>query len=496
MPDGSHAGVGAVTSQWGAHVSPYESQQAGSEDSDQLLGAPQRTRLRRKRRPSGVAVWGVFGAALFVGFLAVPGFAANAVSTNRNTSSGVPSATTSLITHDQSRSVASSGAVSSQRSKWALPPGQLLALNGTGYSLDTNGVAPIASTIGTPGEIFHSIGDDVINALITLAIVLFIAFPANIFNQALSENYAEIQVMKENARRKIRSAVGMSDHKEPDTSNTDEAADTTTNPSTPGASTRGWFIGTLAIGALFGGFLDPHFGFNAHSLESLIATFVAFSIGALLSWFIAKTFRSHHKYPTQTYLKALPLGLGVAFACVFISRITHFEPGYLYGVVVGIAFVASMKDQHNYHLIVISTLSTLSVALIAWFIWIPVNHVALEGGGNFVLAILDDVLGSIFIGGIIGSVIGLLPLEGLSGGTLVKWRRDVWAGVFGLAVFLLVSVELRPSSGPTHPGGAPVVTAILLFVGFAGLSFYTRWYFAQRKLHQPPGTATPSGGDS
>jgi hypothetical protein len=130
------------------------------------------------------------------------------------------------------------------------------------------------------------------------------------------------------------------------------------------------------------------------------------------------------------------------------------------------------------------------VALLAWMAWIPVNHLALEGGGNFIEAILDDVLGSLFIGGLIGSVIGLLPLEGLSGGTLVKWRRDVWAGIFALAVFLLVSVELRPSSGPTHPGGAPITTAIILFLAFGGLSFGARWYFAQRKLRKPPATTT------
>jgi hypothetical protein len=470
-------------------VSQDQRPQWGSSDSEQLPSAPKRIRSRRKSRLSAVTLWGVFGAALFVGFLAIPGFTANAVTTTKDSSGAYPTSTTSAVSHSRSAAVTNG-------SKWTLPPGKLLALNGTGYSLDTNSVAPIASTIGTPGEIFHSIGDDAINALITLAIVLFIAFPANIFNQALSENYAEIQVMKENARRKIRSAVGMSNDKAPEPTTGEAEAEKTSEADKPGQSTRGWFLGTLAIGALFGGFLDPHFGFNSHSLESLIATFMAFAIGAILSWFVAKTFRAHHKYPTQTYLKALPLGLGVAFACVFISRITHFEPGYLYGVVVGIAFVASMKDQHNYHLIVISTLSTLSVALVAWFIWIPVNHVALEGGGNFVLAILDDVLGSIFIGGIIGSVIGLLPLEGLSGGTLVKWRRDVWAGVFALAVFLLVSVELRPSSGPTHPGGAPVVTAIVLFLGFAGLSFYTRWYFAQRKLNKPPEATTPNAGDS
>jgi hypothetical protein len=451
---------------------------------------------------------GALAAALFVVFLAVPAFMANAVTTTKVAPNGARTAIATWDAHAGISTIVAGSATSATGSQWTLPPAQLLAVYGTGYSLDTNGVAPIASTIGTPGEIFHSVGDDVINALITLAIVLFIAFPANIFNQALSENYAEIQLMKENAKRKILSAVGMSVDKKPEptpadptpaaaaegasiTTPTGPAPEGTANPDTPGASTRGWFIGTLAIGAIFGGFLDPHFGANAHSLESFISTFVAFAIGATLSWYIAKTFRKMHKYPTQTYLKALPIGLSVAFGCVLVSRLTHFEPGYLYGVVVSIAFVASMKDQHNYHLIVISTLSTLSVALAAWFIWIPVNHVALEGGGNFILAILDDVLGSIFIGGIIGSVIGLLPLEGLSGGTLVKWRRDVWAGVFFLAVFLLVSVELRPASGPTHPGGAPVVTAIILFLAFAGLSFGTRYYFAQRKLHKPPETTTP-----
>lgn len=420
-------------------------------------------------------MWSVLAATLFVIFLTVPAFMGHTTTAARSHSALV-----------------ASPASASGGSKWVLPAALLVSQDGTGFSLDTNSVAPIASSLGTPGEIFHSITHDAVNLVITLAIVLFIAFPANIFNQTLSENYDEVQLMKENARRKIRKTFGLSvdTPKDPTPTPAGADADGTTSASMPGLATRQWFIAVLAIGALFGGLLDPNFGANSHSFESFIATLVAFSVGAVLSWFIAKTFRNMHKYPTQTYLKALPIGLGIAFACVIISRSTHFEPGYLYGVVVSISFVASMKDQHNSHLIVISTLSTLMVALLAWMAWIPVNHLALEGGGNFIEAILDDVLGSLFIGGLIGSVIGLLPLEGLSGGTLVKWRRDVWAGIFALAVFLLVSVELRPSSGPTHPGGAPITTAIILFLAFGGLSFGARWYFAQRKLRKPPATTT------
>jgi hypothetical protein len=448
-------------------------------------------------------------AALFLAVLAGPVLLASAITT-----SAPAQANGAILTADTASSSASSGTI---------PASLLLFQDASTYSLDINGVAPIAATLGTPGEIFHSITHDLINALITILIILFIAFPANIFNQTLSENYEEIQLMKENARRKVRLALGLSveplavataDGVAAGTAAADDGAvpavegapsvagaaveaapdaEVEKEPSPaanddqslmPGKTTRQWFLATLAVGALFGGLLDPHFGANGHSLESFIATMGAFAAGAGVSWFVAKTFRSKFKYPTQTYLKALPMGLAVAFGCVVVSRLTHFEPGYLYGVVVSISFVGSLKDHHNAHLIVISTLSTLAVALLAWVLWIPLNHAALTGGGNFVEAIVDDVLGSMFVGGLIGSVIGLLPLEGLPGGSLVKWRRDVWAGVLFIALFLLVSVELRPSSGPTHPGGAPVVTAIVLFIAFGGLSFGTRSYFAQRKAQK------------
>jgi hypothetical protein len=129
---------------------------------------------------------------------------------------------------------------------------------------------------------------------------------------------------------------------------------------------------------------------------------------------------------------------------------------------------------------VISTFSTLAVALIAWFIWVPVNHTALNHVGNVPLGLVDDVLGSIFVGGLVGTVVGLMPLSMMPGGTLLRWRKDVWVVVFFIAVFLLVEIELNPASGPTHHGSAPVVTALVLFVGFGGATLWMRHFFAQR----------------
>ncbi|MGA7833756.1 MAG: FGLLP motif-containing membrane protein [Acidimicrobiales bacterium] len=371
-----------------------------------------------------------------------------------------------------------------------------LAFGGNDFAIDdvsllgdaavpSGNVAPIAATIGTPRQIFHSMGHNLLNAIITVALVVLIAFPANIFNQTFSDNYAEILLMVASARRRFRhpfakprgeEAASFVPHGEESTGN--GAASTT-----PGRATPARFAVSLVIGAFLGGLLNPKFGSNAQTVEDLVATVAAFLFAATVSWFVAKSFRRYRHYSTTTYLRALPLGLLVAAVCVVVSRLTNFEPGYLYGVVIGFAFVGSLKDRHTAHLVAISTLSTLLVALLAWLAWVPVSHLALDSG-NAVVAMVDDMLGSIFIGGLVGSVVGMLPLEGLPGGHLAKWRRDVWAIVFFLATFLLVEVELNPATGPTHPGGAPVVTAILLFVIFGALSLGTRSYFIRRKARQ------------
>lgn len=367
-----------------------------------------------------------------------------------------------------------------------------------GASPSGSGVAPIASTLGTPREIFHSVTHDVVGGGITMAVLLFIAFPANIFNQTFSDHYAEITSMISRVRRRFRrpfKRVALNPAVAPPP--TPAAAAAASAAQTPGRVTRAWFALTLLAGAILGGLLNPKFGVNAHSLEALIATLVAFSVGAIVSWFIAKTFRRIHKYPSHTYLRALPMGLVIAAACVLISRMSHFEPGYLYGVVISVAFIESIEDRHSAHLIAISTLSTLTVAVVAWFAWIPMNHLALEKGSNFIEVILDDALASIFVGGLIGTTIGLLPLEGMPGGHLSKWRKDVWGVIFFIALFLLIEVELNPASGPTHPGGAPIVTAIVLFVIFGGLSIGLHRYFVRRTETKtaealPPPPAPPT----
>jgi hypothetical protein len=360
------------------------------------------------------------------------------------------------------------------------------------YVASASGVAPIASTIGTPGELFHSVKHDLVNAAIAGVVVLLIAFPATIFNQALSDNYVEIVGMIAAFRRRVRRQFDEVTDQHAEEDEPPPVAPATTAPEMPGRTGKLWFGATLVLGSILGGLLNPSFGLNAESVEDFLGTLAAFTCGALVSRYVARLFRQHHMYPLATYLRALPLGLGIAAVSMLISRWTGFEPGYLYGVIVSISFIGTLADRHNAHLIAITTLTSLTVSLCAWLAWIPVNHLATEPGAVFPLVILDDALGSIFVAGIFGTVFGLLPLRGLPGGHLTQWRRDVWAALMFVAAFLIIQVELHPASGPTHTGGAPLVTIILLFVSFAGLSFGFRGYFNHRHRVMGAPSVAPS----
>ncbi|MGB8196337.1 MAG: FGLLP motif-containing membrane protein [Acidimicrobiales bacterium] len=365
---------------------------------------------------------------------------------------------------------------------------------------DASDVAPIAGSLGTPNQIFHSMGHNLINGSITVAAILFITFPSSIFNQTFSANYGEILLIMGSIRRRVRRVFGLRkkvNHPgaEPVSASVASAAVATAATEhvasvsaqnnaadMPGRSSRPWFCAVLVAGAIFGGLLNPTFGFNERTLADIGATLIAFALATYIGWLIATAFRKHHHYPVRTYLHALPLGLVVAAVCVLISRCTNFEPGYLYGVVVSVAFVETLEERHNAHLMAISALSMLGVGLVAWFLWIPVNHLALEHSHNVIFVVVDDALASIFVAGLVGTVIGLLPLEFMPGGTIAKWRKDVWAAVFFIALFLLVEVELRPAAGPTHPGGAPIVTVVVLFVLFGGGTMWMRHFFAKRNI--------------
>ena len=340
----------------------------------------------------------------------------------------------------------------------------------------SSSTSPIATALPTPHQAFSSVVHTVENVAIASAAIVLITFPAQMFNSTLDENYEEILAMwrrflwriggkRRLARKRRRN--GLQEKNAPqEKSRTSELIT---------------FAVVVVVGSLIGGFRDPHFGFNLASVANFFGTLGALLVLIAVPAATATAYRRIRGRSTHIELRAIPAGIAVAAVTVLISRLAHFEPGYLYGFVCGIAFAHRLGKSEEGHVVGLESTATLLAAVAAWAAFIPIDGIALRPGANFGVVLVDDWLASIFVGGLVGVTIGLLPLRFLPGGTLAKWHRGVWAAMFGVALFGIVAIMLRPSSGPARPGSAPVITAIVLFVVFGGGSVAFREYFARRR---------------
>jgi hypothetical protein len=330
-----------------------------------------------------------------------------------------------------------------------------------------------ASTLTPISKAFPINLRTLIDALITLAAMLLITFPAQLFNRTLDENYDEIRGI---ARRRVPVLVGIR------------------RALRWGSSRSGiaGFVAVMLLGAILGGIEDPAFGFNARTGETLLAVLIAFAVMIVVAGLVGLGYRSARHLDRSWALHALPAGLVVAAVCVVVSRLTNFEPGYLYGVIAGLAFSVQLGRKEQGHDAALASLSVLVVAVVAWALWTPVSRAASHPHPSPGILIADTLLGCLFVSGIVSTVINLVPLRFLSGGTLFKWHRGVWAFTFALALFLLVEVMLLPAARADRLGDAPFVTTAVLFAVFGAVSISFHQYFAQRARR----TARRTGEDT
>ena len=329
-------------------------------------------------------------------------------------------------------------------------------------------LSPVATALATPHEAFSSITETIVNGVITAGIVVFITFPAQIFNATLDENYAEILAMW----RRFMWRLWRKRHR--------PASKRERSPSEVRKREFVALSTVVVVGSIVGGFRDPSFGFNLASVANFLGTVLCLVVLIAVPAAVAVGYRWVRRKPTHFIPRAIPAGLPIAVFSVVVSRLTHFEPGYLYGLVCGIAFAHKLVKSQEAFVVTFESLATLAVSVAAWLAFVPVDRSALEPGSGFGVALLDDFLASVLVGGLVGIAIGMLPLRFLPGGTVYEWSRKAWAAMFGIAMFGIVAIMLRPSAGPVRPGAAPIVTTIVLFVVFGGVSLLFRQYFARR----------------
>lgn len=286
------------------------------------------------------------------------------------------------------------------------------------------------------------------SALLALMVVLLMPFPAQLFNSTLETHEDEV-------RRWLR---------------LDRLGALAAGAGRFWASWPGVATFTVLAAALYG-FLDPGFGL---SMESL-ATFLGLLVGIVLvvGLFSIPAVLAHRRIGDVWQLKVVPISILIGLVCVLISRISGFQPGYLYGLLIGVVFARELSKTDEGRATFIGAALMLGAALIAWL-----GLGLLPAGDGFALVVARTVLAATLVAGLEGVVFGLLPLRFLPGEPLFAWNRRLWAIAIGIGAFAFFHILINPASGYLSDSSrVPLLTTLVLLIGFSAVSVvFWAWF--------------------
>jgi hypothetical protein len=338
-------------------------------------------------------------------------------------------------------------------------------------AVDAGRRSSVPGALTTPADAIDSVAERLPqDALLVALLGLLIVFPAQIFNSTYEENHARI----DHAFRRFRLRRG-------------------TEPSAEAMTARrlrrlGVFGLCALVGTLLGGFLDPGFGANRPTAALLVGVFVALVVAVLAVAAAGWAFRTARHQPHHWFLRAIPSALVVAVICVLVSRLTHFAPGYLFGLLGGAVFAGALERRTEGRAEAVTLLAVLGLALGAWLGFAQVVSRANEADPSFGVLAADSLLGCLFIGGIEGLLFSLIPLRFLPGHRVRQWGWVPWGLLTLATAYLFVHVLLVPESGYLGRSTAATTTVtIALFATFGVAScIFWAWFRFRPDPARPP----------
>jgi hypothetical protein len=320
---------------------------------------------------------------------------------------------------------------------------------------------PFAASVPAPGQVST---DPIVllqSAALAALLVFLMPFPSQLFNSTLETHEDEV-------KRWLR---------------LDRLGGVAGGIGAFWASWPGVALFTL-LAALLYGFLDPGFGFDVGSL----ATFLGMLLGIVLvtAAFAIPTVLAHRRLADRPSLKVVPLSLLIGVVCVLLSRLTSFQPGYLYGLLIGLAFARELSQADEGRATAVGALLMLAVAFVSW-----IGLGALPDGAGFGLVAGRTALAALMVAGLEGVVFGLLPMRFLPGESLYGWNRVVWAALLGIGAFAFFHILINPASGYlSDTSRTPLLTVLGLLIGFSIVSVAFWGWFRFRSTDSDPDRAT------
>ena len=229
----------------------------------------------------------------------------------------------------------------------------------------------------------------------------------------------------------------------------------------------------IVAASLIDSFLSPGFGFNRTSLWLFLGQCLGIGLITVVSQGPIAMVGLREK--KTVHLHVLVGGLAIAVVCVVASRSLGLAPGYCYGLIAVYVLrpTPSLAAEGRYHFI--SSIVVLAVSTVAFFLTVPVFHLATGAHPPLWAVLMDPALNMVFLAGFSGVAFGMFPLPFLPGHGVARWNRFAWAFLSVVALMGYVAVVLSPGSGTAQElhsvGIVPLLTTFVAFA-VASLGFW------------------------
>lgn len=206
---------------------------------------------------------------------------------------------------------------------------------------------------------------------------------------------------------------------------------------------------TIAIGVVLASaisvYVDPAIGLNDMTARVFASTLTAVVVESVLGlWLVARIARRVDPSVLPS-LRFTWNSLVFILLAVVLSRLLGFEPGMMFGLVIGLSYAGGREPRHEHRVVWGEAGIVLAIGLLAYTAYSAL-FVQASDSPDSVLGVLAlfgrETLSALTIATIFALPVVLLPLRGMLGPVLWRHNRLIWFGGYAAAVFFLIAIVL------------------------------------------------------
>lgn len=238
--------------------------------------------------------------------------------------------------------------------------------------------------------------------------------------------------------------------------------------------------GGVVAASILSGFVDPEFGLNPGSLRMFLSFAATFLVEGLLGLALialilrcrGETVGLHLRYGS----------LLVIVAVVVLSRVTEFQPGVVFGLIIALSYASTGSLRREAALTGAEAGYVLVLGIGSWLTYSVLSERGGASPGPLDVFVIETAAG-LAIGCLAALPLVLLPWSGLPGGTLYAFSRRLWVASYLVASLTFVVVVI-PFPESWQAVETSLIAWIALYLVYAAVAVFVWWWLT----HLWPGT--------